>query len=232
MSTMSDVQILITENGPYLVSGAVPLSEQTITVDAQGNTWDFADTDTQPGGAGERYALCRCGQSARKPFCDGTHTKVGFDGTETASRRSFEEDAGHTDGPGLHLDDNRALCAFARICDGHGRIWTTVHDTDDPEKRAIVEHQASHCPSGRLVVTRHGGGEPIELNLDPSIVLLEDPQENASGPIWARGGITITSADGFTYEIRNRVTLCRCGQSKNKPFCNGTHAHVGFRAHA
>jgi CDGSH-type Zn-finger protein len=63
-------------------------------------------------------------------------------------------------------------------------------------------------------------------------VLLEDPQKNASGPIWARDGITIASSDGFTYETGNRVTLCRCGQSENKPFCDGTHAHVGFRAHA
>jgi CDGSH-type Zn-finger protein len=228
---MSAAQILITENGPYVVAGAVPLSEQALALDAAGNTWDFTDTDTVIPQPGDRYALCRCGQSANKPFCDGTHARVGFDGTETASRRPFIEDAELSQGPTLDLADDRALCAFARICDGHGRIWNLVSETTDPEKRAIVVHQGSHCPSGRLVVTEHGATEPAELTFDPSIVLLEDPQEQASGPIWARGAVTLKSADGFTYEARNRVTLCRCGQSQNKPFCDGTHAHIGFQAH-
>lgn len=228
---MSDQSILIIENGPYVVSGSCPLSEQAITVDADGNTWGFADTGVDPSPAVERYALCRCGRSSSKPFCDGTHARVGFEGAETASRRSFAEDAEVSEGPVLELADNRPLCAFARICDGHGRIWNTVHESDDPVKRAVVEHQGSHCPSGRLVVSERDSGRPMEPAYDPSIVLLEDPQQEASGPIWARGGITLRSADGFIYERRNRMTLCRCGQSRNKPFCDGTHAHVGFRAH-
>jgi CDGSH-type Zn-finger protein len=228
---MSEPQILITKNGPYLVSGSVPLSEQALTLDADGNTWDFSDTDADVSQQRERYALCRCGQSANKPLCDGTHAKVGFDGNETASRRPFAQDAELSQGPALDLLDDGPLCAFARICDGHGRIWNTVAETDDPAKRAIVAHQGSHCPSGRLVVTEHGAQEPIELTFDPSIVTLEDPQTDTSGPLWARGGITLKSADGFTYETRNRVTLCRCGQSNNKPFCDGTHAHIGFQAH-
>ncbi len=228
---MPDPTILITENGPYLVSGSVPLDEQAITVEEGGNTWDYAGTGFAVPPAGERYALCRCGHSASKPFCDGTHARIGFDGTEVASRRPFAEDAEVSEGPGLDLADNSPLCAFARICDGHGGIWQTVQETGQPAQRAVVEHQGTHCPSGRLVVSDHGGGEPVELPYEPSIVLLEDPQQNASGPIWVRGGITIRSADGFEYETRNRVTLCRCGQSSNKPFCDGTHAHIGFRAH-
>ena len=228
---MTEPSILITENGPYVVSGAVPLTEEALTVDDTGNTWDFADTAAALPATGETYALCRCGRSQNKPFCDGTHARAGFDGTETASRRPFADTAEVSEGPGLDLSDDRPLCAFARICDGHGRIWNTVLESDDPAKRAIVEHQGSHCPSGRLVVNEHGSTEPIEPAYDPSIVLLEDPQEKASGPLWVRGGITLRSADGFTYETRNRVTLCRCGQSRNKPFCDGTHAHIGFQAH-
>src|SRR5579875_3260826 len=228
---MSDARILITENGPYVVSGSVPLSEQAITVEQDGNTWGFADTGVAPSLAGNRYALCRCGRSSHKPFCDGTHAQAGFEGAETASRRSFAEDAELSEGPALELADARPLCAFARICDGHGRIWNTVYESDDPTKRGIVEHQGSHCPSGRLVVTERDSGRQLEPDYDPSIVLLEDPQQQVSGPVWARGGITLQSGDGFTYETRNRMTLCRCGQSRNKPFCDGTHAHVGFRAH-
>ena len=57
---------------------------------------------------------------------------------------------------------------------------------------------------------------------------MEDPGIKVSGPIWVKGGIKIISSDNKTYEIRNRVTLCRCGQSKNKPFCDGTHAAIRY----
>jgi len=69
----------------------------------------------------------------------------------------------------------------------------------------------------------------FEPELPVSIGLIEDPAQGCSGPLWVRGGIQIESADGFKYEIRNRVTLCRCGKSQNKPFCDGTHAAVKFR---
>jgi hypothetical protein len=73
-------------------------------------------------------------------------------------------------------------------------------------------------------------GKPVERDLPVSVGLVEDPEEGCSGPIWLRGGIKVVSADGFEYEIRNRVTLCRCGQSNNKPFCDGTHASIKFHA--
>ena len=72
-------------------------------------------------------------------------------------------------------------------------------------------------------------GEFIENKLDPSLVLLEDPQERCSGPLFVRGGIPIDDTEGVRYELRNRVTLCRCGASSNKPFCDGTHASIRFR---
>jgi CDGSH-type Zn-finger protein len=50
-----------------------------------------------------------------------------------------------------------------------------------------------------------------------------------NGPLWVRGGVSVEAADGFEYEVRNRVTLCRCGQSNNKPFCDGSHWDVGFK---
>ena len=59
--------------------------------------------------------------------------------------------------------------------------------------------------------------------------LIEDPSLGVSGPLWVRGGIPVTGADGGQYEVRKRVTLCRCGQSKNKPFCDGSHIEAGFK---
>jgi CDGSH-type Zn-finger protein len=63
----------------------------------------------------------------------------------------------------------------------------------------------------------------IEPKFVKSIGLIEDPAMGVSGPIWVRGGILVESADGKTYKIRNRITLCRCGKSKNKPFCDSSH---------
>lgn len=210
------------------MSGGLALSRQAIGTDDEGNSVDWKELDAYD--TDGRYALCRCGHSKNKPFCDGTHAHIGFVGTETASRRSFAQDAEHVDGPTMDLADDRPLCAFARFCDTHGGIWKLTPQTDEPDNRALVAHQSTHCPSGRLVVHDKQVGRDIEPELDPSIVLIEDPQQNASGPIWIRGNVTITSADGFIYEKRNRVTLCRCGQSTNKPFCDGTHAHIGFHA--
>jgi hypothetical protein len=71
-------------------------------------------------------------------------------------------------------------------------------------------------------------GKPIEPPFIPSISLIEEPARKGSGPLWVKGGIPVESADGTTYEVRNRVTLCRCGASRNKPFCDGSHIPVHF----
>jgi hypothetical protein len=82
---------------------------------------------------------------------------------------------------------------------------------------------AVHCHSGRLVAWDKQSGKPIEPLFEKSIGLVEGPQEGRKGPLWVRGGIPVISSDGFVYEIRNRMTLCRCGMSHNKPFCDGSH---------
>jgi hypothetical protein len=81
-----------------------------------------------------------------------------------------------------------------------------------------------------LVAWDNETGKPVEPEYEPSIALIEDPAKNCSGPVWLRGGIQVIGADGFKYELRNRVTLCRCGASQNKPFCDGQHAAIGFQA--
>ena len=81
-------QIEVTKDGPYLVSGELPLSEQWIVTNAEGDSLEYHEGEKFP--APPQYALCRCGQSANKPFCDGTHTKVHFDGTETAKGKDLK----------------------------------------------------------------------------------------------------------------------------------------------
>ena len=219
------IRIRVTKNGPYVVKGRVPIVRQTIVVDADGESseWQEGDLCAEK----ESCLLCRCGRSGRKPFCDGSHMDTSFDGTETASRTRAEH-AIELPGPVVSLSDAKPFCAEARFCHRSGGIWNLVEHTDEPDVAAKVTRQASQCPSGRYVASETETGESLEPDLEPSIGLIRDPKEEVSGPLWVRGGIPIESADGTEYEVRNRVTLCRCGRSSNKPFCDGSHIDCHF----
>ena len=214
-------KIKVNSNGPYIVFGRVPLTKQTIIADAEGTAYEWRTSHVYP--LLENYILCRCGQSKKKPFCDGTHSKINFNGTETASHKSYVDQAKEIDDPSLRLTDVEMLCASARFCHRAGGIWNLIPQSSDAKARKIAIEEAADCPSGRLVVWEKETEKSIEPKLEASIGLIEDPQVGVSGPIWVRGGIPILSADGVTYEIRNRVTLCRCGKSSNKPFCDSSH---------
>jgi CDGSH-type Zn-finger protein len=217
--------ITITEDGPYVVKGSVPLARQSIVTDDAGDSVEWLQSDEFEPRA--TYNLCRCGQSNNKPFCDASHARVGFDGTETASRANYVDQARVQHGPTVNMSDVESLCASGRFCDPNGDAWHLVKKEGDAAARMTIR-QAGLCPSGRLVVWEKETNVAIEPKFEPSVGLIEDPSQGVAGPIWVRGGIPITSADGETYEIRNRVTLCRCGASENKPFCDGSHASVGF----
>jgi CDGSH-type Zn-finger protein len=224
-------RIEITDGGPYLVSGELPLRVETIVVDENGESMAWAHGDELE--VGGEYLLCRCGHSGNKPFCDGTHNKVNFLGTETAGHENYEDGVKLYSGPSMDMEDNPSFCSLARFCDARGKAWSNVKHTDTPEGRDIVGHEAMMCPSGRLVAIDKSTGEPTTM--EPSfsrqqIGLVEDPAEDCSGPLWVQGGVEVIGADGVPYETRNRVTLCRCGQSTNKPFCDGTHVKTKWKA--
>jgi CDGSH-type Zn-finger protein len=214
------LKIKVAKNGPYIISGGIPLEESIIIRDEDGIAYKWYSGKKYP--IRGKYDLCRCGQSKNQPFCDGTHLRIQFDGTETADNDPYLNQAKKINGPGLELTDKPGLCVHAGFCDRAGGIWKLVKKSRDPEKKRIAIEEAIDCPSGRLVVWNKTGNE-IEAKFEPSIQLVEDPQEGVHGPIWVRGHIPIESADGIIYEIRNRVTLCRCGKSDNKPFCDGRH---------
>lgn len=222
-----EIYIKVLKDGPYLVYGTPPMSRQTLVSDNDNTCIKYApnktfEIQTDP------VSLCRCGKSRNAPFCDGSHTIEGFDGEETASFEPILDGAIKYEGPNLTLADNEAFCASARFCDAHGGIWNLVY-SGTQESDAETIREASLCPAGRLMIFNKNG-VMVEDDFNKSIALLEDEGLKISGPIWVRGGIRVESADGQSYEVRNRQTLCRCGCSKNKPFCDSAHRHVEFKA--
>jgi CDGSH-type Zn-finger protein len=156
------------------------------------------------------------------PYCDGSHVRAGFEGTETADDTPYLDQAEEIDGPGLRLTDAEQFCVGAGFCNREGGTWALTRRSADPHAKETAIAEACECPSGRLVAWQMDG-EAIEPEFEPSICLVQDPRSNKIGPLWVRGGVPVESSEGETYEVRNRVTLCRCGRSRNKPFCDGSH---------
>jgi CDGSH-type Zn-finger protein len=214
-----NAKIKVNKDGPYLVTGGVPLLRMIIEPDSYGDPCIWRLVHRYP--LLERYALCRCGKSRNKPYCDGAHIKQRFKGTETASRERYLENVKEYLGPELKLTDKPELCVSAGFCDRYAGIWNLTVHSDRPGFKEIAIEEAANCPSGRLVVWDKQGNR-IEPAYEPSIVVTED-MDGSPGPLWIRGEVEIESSDGSIYEKRNRVTLCKCGKSPNKPLCDGSH---------
>lgn len=228
MEPVPDMSIKVTKDGPYIAEGNIPLRVETIVPDEEGESlgWESGRELQRR----ETCGLCRCGKSDTKPYCDGSHALLGFDGTETASFEPYAEACEILEGPRVDVRDQKELCADARFCHRAGAVWHRVDD-DDEEAADVVVSESKLCPSGRYTAIDKATGLPHEPELEPGIGLVQDTQMGVSGPIWVHGGIRIESADGRDYEVRNRVTLCRCGKSGNKPFCDGSHIADGFHDH-
>ena len=216
-------KIRIIKGGPYIVTGGVPLSERIIT--PRGRGYEYKAGRELP--QSEEYALCRCGRSNNMPFCDGSHIEPPFAGTEVAAKDKYMDRAGFIGGPGIDLlDDDR--CAYARFCHREkGNVWQLTRNSCNEENREEAIQAANDCPTGRLVAVDKDGNA-IEREYDPSIEILQDPEEGVSAGIFVKGNIPIESSDGELYETRNRVVLCRCGHSENMPFCDASHVSVEF----
>lgn len=193
-------------NGPYLVRGLSDI-----------RTSSGGSLPTQP-----VVALCRCGGSANKPFCDGTHQRNGFSGANLTSEPAVRTDYR---APGITIHDNRALCAHAGRCtDGLGSVFKYGSepwiDPAGASVAAIVE-TIRHCPSGALSCTLDVP-EPTQPLASPSVVVTKN------GPYAVTGGVALSDPTTGQTSPGAQYTLCRCGGSKNKPFCDGSHWSNGF----
>ena len=219
---MSEPRIEITENGSYKVTGGLPLQHRAPVVSEKGEplTWRTVPVEQPDDGD---YYLCRCGHSGNKPFCDGTHNKIGFDGTEVAPTSTRAERAKTLGGTGLTVTDDRSICSHAGFCGNKiSNVWKMTPQTEDTVVRAQVMAMVERCPSGALAYEVEGA--PVEPDLPQAVATTPD------GPLFVMGGVPVTRADGAPMETRPRAVLCRCGASSNKPLCDGTHAKIDWKA--
>ncbi len=204
---MATPKIACLPNGPYLLENARLRR-------ASGETWP----------SGEGVALCRCGGSRNKPFFDGTHGRNGFRDQNLADPAKDKREA--YAGRGITIFDNRALCAHAAHCTEQlpsvfrhdGRPWI------DPDGATVQDIVAviGKCPSGALSYAI-GGVEAVPPQRPPTVTVADN------GPYQITGGIELMAAKQGQGASSEHYTLCRCGASKNKPFCDGSHWDAGFR---
>jgi CDGSH-type Zn-finger protein len=201
-------------NGPYyLIFGEAPYTIPYLRK-ADGSPCEKVDA----------AALCRCGGSKTKPLCDGTHSTIGFSDKRLADgannhRKSYV-------GKALTIHDNRGICAHAGYCTDHlatvfresGSPWI---DPDGADAAAVIA-TIEKCPSGALSYSIDGAEKRDHGNAAPSITATRN------GPYEVTGGIELLGVEFGDGASKEHYTLCRCGASKNKPFCDGTHWSVGF----
>lgn len=200
-------RIRVTEHGPYQVVGEVAIHDVHGQVLRTSGSW----------------YLCRCGGSRNKPFCDATHGLKGFDGTETAQRGETAASRDVYVGDEVTVSDDRSRCAHFGQCTD--RLPAVFRRDDEPfvdvggAPAGEVTDVVAGCPSGALAV-----GAAEEATAEPaSLTPIQD------GPYRVRGVIEVVDAHGRPYARRARQTLCRCGHSGNKPFCDGSHWYAAFR---
>lgn len=217
--------IEVTANGPYVVKESTAAHRTaTIQFDTNGTSTAYALGDSQEFAPETR--LCRCGDSAKKPFCDGSHERTTALLEETAAQNPYSSNPDVIAGPELTLHDDESLCSFARFCDAGERVWTEV--TRFGEKHTeLVDHVAKSCPGGRLLTYSTATGELISTSQAEGIYSIDDPKLGVYGPLMVAGGATVISSSGAPYAVRASQALCRCGRSSNKPFCDGSHASTG-----
>ena len=211
-------RIVVAENGPYLVTNAAAVRSYL----------------GEPLRVPPQLALCRCGESGDKPFCDGSHASSGFSGAKDPKRVPDRRDS--YPGTQVTVFDNRGICQHSGFCTD--RLPAVFRTGAEPfvapsgGRMDEIIRAARDCPSGALSLAIDGTEardladwhrlrqQAIEISLD--------------GPYRVTGGIPLADAGGADVQraagsSREHYALCRCGRSQNKPFCSGMHWYAQFR---
>ena len=204
---MSKPVISCSENGPMIVKGLE----------------NFIDSNGTRLAIKAAMGLCRCGASKNKPFCDGSHKEAGF--SDEISPDRTEDKLSSYQGEHITIYNNPLICSVAGFCHNelesvfnlHRDPWITA-DEDSPEN---IKRLIEKCPSGALSYSVNGQPQPV-AECEAAITI------EKNGPLRITGSITLKDVNWGQGASREHYTLCRCGASKNKPFCDGSHANTGF----
>jgi CDGSH-type Zn-finger protein/truncated hemoglobin YjbI len=211
-------ELRIARNGPYLVTSVPKLT-------------DHLGAEIRPA---PQLALCRCGQSALKPLCDGSHARTGFRDAKDPGRVSDQRDC--YPGQQVTIFDNRGICQHSGLCTD--RLATVFRTSAEPfvapsgGRLDEIIRAVRDCPSGALSYALDDTEARAQADWNgtrpPAIEVTRD------GPYRITGQIRLVGATGEPEPqgagaSREHYALCRCGQSRNKPFCSGMHWYVGFR---
>lgn len=195
------------EDGPYLVADLAHLTN------SKGETLNTR----------LNLALCRCGGSSLKPYCDGTHARIGFSSAKSDNRTA--DKLAHYVGKEITIHDNRGTCCHSGNCTDHlpsvFNLKTDPLVSPDAADADTIINIVRQCPSGALSYTRHEKDYTGEQR-DPAIFVSKD------GPYHVQGGVELKGEHRNEGASTEHYALCRCGHSKNKPFCDGTHWYVKF----
>ena len=223
LATLQELQrelptaIKIMHNGPYLATNVPKLA-----------SYLGERVPTPP-----QLALCRCGGSARKPFCDGACAENGFTDAKDPKRVPDRRDT--YPGEQVTVFDNRGLCQHSGFCTD--RLPTVFRSGQEPfvapsgGRMDEIIRAVRDCPSGALGFAIDGIQATEQRDWgntrEPGIEVTKD------GPYRITGGIPLSAADGGQIArnegaSREHYALCRCGHSQNKPFCSGMHWYIGF----
>lgn len=205
--TNKNVTIEILEDGPFIVKGLTSLK----------------NSKSESLEASETIALCRCGQSANKPFCDGTHKKADFSG-EREIDKPVDKEREYA-GEQLSIYDNRVICSHAGECVGNlpnvFRLGESPWINPDSASVEDIISVIKKCPSGALSYSVDGE-QQRDFDQELEIVITKN------GPYNVMGGIEIKIEDELQPPTKDHYVLCRCGASKNKPYCDGSHSDANF----
>jgi CDGSH-type Zn-finger protein len=221
--TKEKPKISVLPNGPYYLLNEI---EPKVVENLQNSKGEPLSTVSG-------VALCRCGASNNKPFCDGTHGTIGFssenktaaDDSEHMIRNKRKNYAGRE----IIIHDNRRTCSHAAECVNNlpsvfklnARPWINPTGAEVEE----IINTIRKCPSGALSYSIDSIEYRDQNERKPIVTV------SKHGPYIITGGIdligdNIQFAEGSS---REHYTLCRCGASNNKPFCDGMHRVISFK---
>ncbi|MBN1534547.1 MAG: CDGSH iron-sulfur domain-containing protein [Spirochaetes bacterium] len=205
MGKKSKPRIIFTRLSPYMVTDLEHFE------DHGGNRIDTAPV----------MELCRCGESCRKPFCDGSHSRAGFVGDKREGR--LPDRVKSYRGAGITIHDNRGVCSHDAACI---RCLPQVFRKElrpwiDPDGAVVEEiiRIIERCPSGALSYSI-GGRHFRDQKRNPRI------RVSKYGPLEITGGIILKDDMESVPASREHYALCRCGKTRNAPFCDGSHFPV------